>query len=250
MASESRAPRFFVDPDAAAIVARAPLELPAAVARHAAQVLRLRLGDDVVVFDGSGGEYAASILRIDKRGVTIEVGTHRAIERELATPVRLVQAVLAADMMDLVIRKSVELGASTIVPVLARRSQALSDERTEKRVAHWRQIVVAACEQCGRNRVPRVESVQTLASWIAQTPIDGSTVALLPNAALPFGRLVAEAPASSVVIGPEGGLTEHEAAALTQAGARAAHLGVTTLRAETAAIAALALIATSVDEGR
>jgi len=230
------APRFYVAPDEASIAADMEMSLPASVTRHALQVLRLRTGDAVVLFDGRGGEYPAT-LAVSGRQAHARVGSHSAVERETAVPITLVQGLVAADVMDDIVRKAVELGAHAIVPVLAERSQRAPAERLDRRVVRWRQIAVSACEQCGRNRVPAIEAVIPLRTWIAgRRPLQDVAV-LDPRAPQPLAAVAARS--RGLLIGPEGGLTDDEVALATSAGAVAVHLGARTLRADTAAIAAL-----------
>jgi 16S rRNA (uracil1498-N3)-methyltransferase len=212
-------------------------------ARHVAQSLRMRVGEPLALFTGEGGEYAATIARIDRRDVVVSVRQHDAIERETARPVTLVQATIAADMMDFVVRKAVELGAAAIVPVDAARSQRIPAERAARRVAHWRAIAIAACEQCGRNRVPTVQEITAFDSWLASCGDDGASLAMLNGAAV---RSLADQARTRfpriVAVGPEGGFTPDELRAAAARGAAAAHLGARALRAETAAMAALAVL--------
>ena len=150
-----------------------------AAARHVAQALRMRVGDRLALFTGEGGEFTAVITRIDRAGVVVRVERHDPVEREALCPVVLVQAVIASDMMDLVVRKTVELGAAAIVPIQCARSQGLPPQRAERRVLHWRQIAVAACEQCGRNRVPDVADVVPFAQWLAGIGADSHRIVML-----------------------------------------------------------------------
>ncbi|HXN16163.1 MAG TPA: 16S rRNA (uracil(1498)-N(3))-methyltransferase, partial [Usitatibacter sp.] len=123
-------------------------------AQHVSRALRLKAGDSITVFDGRGGEYEATIQRIDKERVDVKVGAWRDLERESSLPVGLVQGLPEADKMDWIIQKAAELGVGWIQPVICERSVVrLSGERAERREAHWRRVAVAACEQCGRNRV-------------------------------------------------------------------------------------------------
>ena len=154
-------PRFYVDPTDLVLHA-GELVLPEAPARHAVNVLRLRVGDDVTLFDGTGGEWPARIARIDKRAVAVSVERRDPVEREAPIALTLVQSLIAADMMDLIVLKATELGVAIIVPVRAQRSQSLGAEREGKRLAHWRQIAIAACEQCGRNTLPSIAPVANL----------------------------------------------------------------------------------------
>ncbi|MGE5088065.1 MAG: 16S rRNA (uracil(1498)-N(3))-methyltransferase [Candidatus Levyibacteriota bacterium] len=217
--------------------------LPAAAARHVAQALRMRRGDALALFAGTGGEYAATIAHIDRQGVVARVGPFSDIEREPAQAVTLVQAMIAADMMDFVVRKAVELGAAAIVPVQAARSQGLAQERAQRRVVHWRQIAIAACEQCGRNRLPGILPVAAFADWLAGAEDRRAPMVVLDGQALRSLRSVAgESPPRTLIVGPEGGFTHDEVGAALARGAIGAHLGPRVLRAETAALAALAIV--------
>jgi 16S rRNA (uracil1498-N3)-methyltransferase len=237
------APRFFCDVPLTPLDVGRDIHLPPSAARHAAQALRLRVGDRIALFTGRGGEFDAVVSRIDRRGVAARVERFDPIEREADNAVILVQSVVAADMMDLVVRKAVELGAGAIVPVLAARSQRMPSERTAKRVAHWQQIAIAACEQCGRNRIPTVAEIQPLQDWLdAWTGTDGTAVMLSAEADASLAATLRDTPLRAVLIGPEGGFTADELDRAARRGVRRAHLGPRTLRAETAALAALAAI--------
>jgi 16S rRNA (uracil1498-N3)-methyltransferase len=239
-------PRIFVGDAVPMPCAGEGFPLPAAAARHVAQVLRMRRGDALALFAGTAGEYTATITRIDRHGVVVQVERFVEVEREAARPLTLVQAMIAADMMDLIVRKAVELGVSAIVPVQAARSQGLAPERASRRVLHWRQIAIAACEQCGRNRVPSVAPVVAWPDWLSGVGDAQAPIAILDHEAA--GSLVSVAAASAprtVVVGPEGGFTRDEMAAALGRGAIPVHLGPRVLRAETAALAAVAIVGAS-----
>jgi 16S rRNA (uracil1498-N3)-methyltransferase len=234
-------PRVFVGPEAPPAPG-VDYPLGEAAARHVAQALRMRVGDQLALFTGTGGEFTGTIVRIDRAGVVVRVERHDAVEREAPAPIVLVQAVIASDMMDLVVRKAVELGAAAVVPVESARSQRLPQGRIARRVQHWRQIAVAACEQCGRNRVPEVADVLSFAQWLEG--IDGSPrIAMLQGESRnSLAHVAREARLSAVAVGPEGGFTPEECAFASERGLLLAHLGARTLRAETAALAALATV--------
>jgi len=241
------APRFYVPPDAVALGADRDVALPAHVARHAVQVLRLRDGAPIVLFDGTGGEYPAT-LAIEGRAAIARTQAHVAVEREAPAAITLVQALVASDVMDAIVRKAVELGVARIVPVLAERSQRGPAERLERRGARWAQIAVAACEQCGRNGVPAIDDARPLRAWVdALSDLRGAAL-LDPRA--PRSLAAAAADTRMVIIGPEGGFTADEAALCTGAGAHAAHLGARTLRADTAALAALSTLQATIGDAR
>jgi 16S rRNA (uracil1498-N3)-methyltransferase len=214
-----------------------------AAARHVAQALRMRVGDRLALFTGDGGEFTAAIVRIDRAGVVVRVERHDAVEREAPISVVLVQAVIASDVMDFVVRKAVELGAAAIVPIQCARSQGLPQPRAARRVQHWRQIAIAACEQCGRNRVPDVADVLPFAQWLAGVDPAAQRIALL-QAGTPssLAQVARGGRLHAVAVGPEGGFAPEEATAAAERGLSLAHLGARVLRAETAAIAALATV--------
>ena len=233
-------PRFYVPQQ---IASNTPLLLPDNAAHHAAHALRLRVGDAVVLFNGQGGEYAAAITAIGKREVTVAVGAHDPVERESPLDITLVQAVSSGDRMDLTIQKAVELGVRRIVPVESERCVVrLKGERAEKRMAHWRQVVISACEQCGRNRVPELHGLASLEVWLAAERSDAQRWVLLPGAETPLRELPRPGGPIEVLVGPEGGFTAAEAAAAQRAGYRPLRLGPRVLRTETAAPALLAAL--------
>ena len=218
------------------------VELPAEAAHHALKVLRVDDGDTAVLFDGAGGQWQARLHPAGKR-LYADLETFEEGAAEPPVAVTLAQCIPAADKMDFVVQKAVELGVAAIRPVAARRSVIrLSGERMERRVVHWNAIAVAACEQSGRNRVPPVAPIvdlpQHLGGEIAQNR--------LRLICLPAGgaRLRELSPAAEVelLIGPEGGFEEGEIKAALAAGYRAVTLGPRVLRTETAGPAALAAI--------
>lgn len=222
----------------------AHVDLPEPVARHAVRVLRLPPGARIVLFDGRGGEYPASIERIERERVVAAVGAWDGVERESPLAVTLVQALQAGDKMDFTIQKAVELGVAEIVPVESRRSVIrLAGERAAKRVAHWQGVAAAACEQCGRNRVPMVAPVEALDSWLARPAGGALRLMLAPGAEVALADL-APAGAVQLLIGAEGGLDPQEIVAARQVGFQAVSLGPRILRTETAGLAALAALQT------
>jgi 16S rRNA (uracil1498-N3)-methyltransferase len=218
--------------------------LPEDAAHHAVHVLRLRAGDDVTLFNGRGGEYAGRIAAIERLRVQVDVLQHRPLERESPFAVTLVQGVSAGEKMDFTVQKATELGVAVLQPVVCARSTGrLAGERAELKRAHWRRIAVAACEQCGRNRVPDVQAVRPLAGYGRMPAPEGLRLLLSPRSALRLGA-AAGRPAGPVTLaaGPEAGFSEAEEAALAEAGFTPVRLGPRVLRTETAAIAALAAL--------
>lgn len=231
----ARQPRLYVETQ---LQPRARVELPEGAAHHAARVLRLRDGDAVVLFDGRGGEYEAR-LSMPGRAVFAETAERRDPARESPLAVTLVQALSSSDKMDLTIQKAVELGVAAIQPVVSARSLVrLSAERGERKLAHWRRIAIAACEQSGRNLVPPVAEPLALESYRA--PAGASKVLLSPSG---DGRLSQLAKTPVVLAaGPEAGFSDEEERMLERAGFVPVRLGPRILRTETAALAALAAL--------
>lgn len=230
--------RFYC-PEPLASGARAAL--PEQAAHHAAKVLRLREGDVLTLFDGQGGEFAAVVEQLGKRDVIVRVGAHRPRECEAPLAVTLAQAISAGEKMDYTLQKATELGINAIQPLDSERSVVkLSGERAEKRVAHWQGVVVSACEQSGRNRVPAVAPIRRYADWLGEAGKDGLRLMLSPDATQSLRDLPAPDLPVTLLIGPEGGFSENETAAAKVCGFTPVRLGARILRTETAALAALA----------
>ncbi len=231
-------PRFYVD---APLRAGSVCTLPEDSAHHAVHVLRLREGDEVTLFNGRGGEYAARIASMQRLRISIDLLQHRAIEREAPLRVTLVQGVSAGERMDGTVRKAVELGVAAVQPVLAARSVARpKGERADSRRAHWQKVVIAACEQCGRNRIPEVHALVPIEDYRAEG--DAMRILLSPASGLQLSKLPLKGNDFILAAGPEAGFTAEEEAALAAAGFVPASLGARVLRTETAAVAALAAL--------
>jgi 16S rRNA (uracil1498-N3)-methyltransferase len=234
------------------LAAGAELELPAAAARHV-QVLRLQPGGVITLFNGDGGEYSATILRMGRSDVAVRVDSHQTRECEPSRRVHLAVGMPANDRMDWLVEKATELGVASVQPLHTAHSVLrLSGERATKKQAHWQAVATAACEQCGGNRVPYVQPVADLTAWL-KTPSLADTAApvlrcvlSLSEGAQPLAAVLASQPAHTPVLflsGPEGGLSPSEDAAARAAGFVPVTLGPRVLRAETAALAALVLAA-------
>ena len=231
-------PRFYC-PEI--LAQRGTAELPEQAAHHAARVLRLQAGDRVGVFNGRGGEGEARIADIGKRNVTLEIVGWHDVERESPLQVQLAQAISAGEKMDFTLQKAVELGIGNIQPLASERSVVrLSGERAEKRVAHWQGVVVAACEQSGRNRVPEVAPIRPLLDWLGRQDQADLRLILSPTAEAGLRDLPRPTGSVSLLVGPEGGLSPAEAEAAQRSGYTPVRLGARVLRTETAALAALA----------
>lgn len=219
------------------------LSLPAGAARHV-QVLRLQPGALITLFNGEGGEFDAMVSRMGRSDVEVEVGMHRAVERETARAVHLLVGITANERMDWLVEKATELGVASITPMVAERSiLKLKGERADKKLAHWQGVAVAAAEQCGRNRVPPVYSAVTLIEWLKKAPPGERWVLSLGEGAQAVAQLAHNKGPVTVLSGPEGGLSPNEEAAAVAAGFTPASLGPRVLRAETAPLAVLAVFA-------
>jgi 16S rRNA (uracil1498-N3)-methyltransferase len=217
-------------------------EIDGNAANHITRVLRLRNGDELTVFDGRGGEYAARIDSIRKNTVLIDVRDHRPLTRESPLYLTLAQGISRGERMDLVIQKATELGVSRIVPILTERTVVKLDAtQAARKLQHWQGVLIAACEQCGRNTLPALDEPTTLRDFVRNSPATETRVLLSPEGSLRI-RELAPAALVTVLIGPEGGLTEDEQNAAVKVGFERVRLGPRILRTETAAIAALATL--------
>ncbi len=221
---------------------RVQLDLHGTAANHVARVLRLRVGDPLILFDDAGGEYMATVVSLSRHMVRVGVGEYLTGNRESPLQVTLAQGISRGERMDVVVQKATELGVQRIVPLLAARTVVrLNEAQAANRVRHWRAIAVAACEQCGRNRLPEVTAPMTLQQFLVSQLPEGLRLMLRPDGGLKVRDLSAS-PAVTLLIGPEGGLSDAEQSAALAAQFRGLSLGPRILRTETAALAALAVI--------
>jgi len=219
------------------------IELDEEVARHLS-VLRMQAGDAIILFDGEGGEYHAVVDEIAKRRARVSLQRFEEVERESPLAITLVQALATSDKMDFIVQKGVELGAVAVQPLITERATLkLSGDRAEKRAAHWQAVARAACEQCGRNRVPVVGEPVALTQWLSR-PNDSVRVMLHPEAPESLASLPAAHPGKplAILIGPEGGFSDRETALARDNRVVIARLGPRVLRTETAGLAALAVL--------
>ena len=234
-------PRFFCP---TALQPGDEMRLPEGAARHV-QVLRLQPGSGITLFNGEGGEWQATVTRMGRSEVQVHLVAHTAVEREAPREVHLALGMPANERMDWLVEKAAELGAASLQPLLAERSVLrLSGERAEKKRGHWQGIAIAACEQCGRNRVPPVHAVQAVPAWLAsELPAQRLLLSLQPDS-LPLAQQASQLTAGPVLFlsGPEGGLSAAEEQAARAAGFLPVSLGSRTLRADTAPLAALAAL--------
>ncbi len=237
-----RTPRIHV---AAPLQAGQSLSLPAQAGIHLTRVLRLAPGAPLLLFNGDGHDYAATLSTL---GASVRVDVHArqaAAAPESSLRLTLAQGIARGDKMDLILQKATELGATRIVPLLTARTEVKLDAaRADKRMAHWQAVLVAACEQCGRACLPVLDAPQPLMQWLAKRPAATEQAPLLvldPQATLRVRELPV-LQAATLVIGPEGGLDGADHVMLRASGARGLRLGPRVLRTETAGLAALAAL--------
>lgn len=235
--------RFFVD---TALTADAEIALPPGATRHA-QVRRVQPGDELLLFDGNGCDWPARVLSVGRSELRVRLGAPQPVQGELPLAVTLALAMPANERMDALVEKSTELGVARVQPLISERSVLrLAGERAERKRAHWQAVAEAACEQCGRARVPVIEPVRALADWLRQLPAvpAGSRLllSLAPGAATLPQQHIGGATLCTLS-GPEGGLTPAEEAAARAAGFSPTDLGPRVLRADTAPLAVLAWLA-------
>jgi 16S rRNA (uracil1498-N3)-methyltransferase len=223
------------------------LELARDTASHLAKVLRARSGDEIVLFNGDGREFQGTIETVRGSRISAAIGAARSVDRESSFPVTLVQCVPRGDRMDFIVQKATELGVTRIVPVLSRRSVVRLDEsQAAAKQTHWQAVAVSACEQCGRNRLPRVEAPRPLLNYLGDSGAAASPAGFLklvlepdhPQQPLPAQR----ATGAEIAIGPEGGFAPEELEAFALSSFARAGLGPRILRTETAAIAAVVVL--------
>ncbi|MGH8251130.1 MAG: 16S rRNA (uracil(1498)-N(3))-methyltransferase [Steroidobacteraceae bacterium] len=233
--------RVFADTPMAA---GARIALDRRAAEHVQRVLRLKAGDAITLFNGDGQDYPSRIRALQGRSVEVEVEGSAAARAESPLALTLVQGIARGERMDLVVQKATELGAASIRPVVTRRSVVKLDADTgARKLGHWRGIAIAACEQCGRARLPGIAEPQTLAAWLQQAPEAGvNRLMLSPDAERSLADAATGSRRIELLVGPEGGLEPAEREAAIAAGYRACRLGPRVLRSETAALAALAVL--------
>jgi len=221
------------------------LPLPRPAAQHALRVLRLKPGDPVILFNGDGREYPARLVAADPGAASVHVENVQVPVRESPLRITLVQSLARGEKMDWIIQKATELGAARILPMTSERSEVrLDGARTEKRRNHWRAVAIAACEQCGRNVVPEISAPESLEACLASNPRTGAQVRwmLHPGGIARLRNTGSTATDVMLAVGPEGGFSGHDLAALRRAGFDALALGPRILRTETAGLAAMAAL--------
>ncbi|MES2500546.1 MAG: 16S rRNA (uracil(1498)-N(3))-methyltransferase [Pseudomonadota bacterium] len=218
------------------------IPLSASAATHATRALRLNVGDKLKLFNGDGFDYSCELISVKKSEVIAKVLTSHAIENESPLDITLLQGISSGDRMDYTIQKAVELGVRAIQPISTERSVVkLNQERAQKRLEHWQNIVISACEQSGRAFVPQVLPPVGLSKWLADNPQkDATRILLNPIGALKIVALTKPTAQIQLLIGAEGGLSQSEIEAATSQGFQSVILGPRILRTETAALTAIA----------
>ena len=230
-----RLSRFFIDTP----LSLGSHALPDAQAHYIGRVLRLSTGDALQLFDGSGMEYLGELIEVGKKQVRVELHEQLAGQPESSLRIHLGQGLSRGERMDWAIQKATELGAAEITPIISQRCEVrLKDERADKRLAHWRQIAISACEQSGRSRLPQIHPPQELGEWLTQ--VEAELKLVLHPLASPMTSH-AQPHSLAILIGPEGGLHETEVDQAKQHGFHSARLGPRVLRTETAPVVALAV---------
>jgi len=235
-------PRLFVDQP---LRAGDTLALPPGPARHV-QVLRLQPGAALTLFNGAGGEWHATVTQMGRSDVSVQLGAHADVDRELPLQVTLALGMPANERMDALVEKATELGVAVIQPLMCERSVLrLSGERAQKKVAHWQAVALSACEQSGRTRVPRVAEVCSLMPWLQSLAAGPGRWMLSLGDARTVAGVVVPLDELLCLSGPEGGLSPAEEAAARTAGFAPISLGPRVLRADTAPLALLAYLGLS-----
>ena len=233
-------PRIYLPAD---LTPGTDVALDAHAAGHAIRVLRLRVGDELVLFNGDGNDYTAELIGVRKENAICRIHSARARIAESPLDIELAQGISRGERMDYTLQKAVELGVQRIVPLATERSQVkLSGEREQKRLQHWQGVILHACEQSGRSRIPELLPVQRLDQWLGGSARRGHALFLDPEGDVSVTSLDGPVARVSLLVGPEGGLSPAERGFAVQAGFLRLRLGPRILRTETAALTALAAL--------
>ena len=234
-----RIPRFYCSED---IILDTPFLLDTEAGHHAASVLRLRADQAIVLFNGDGNEYSATIVDIERRKVTVVADACLTLSKESPLPLHLGQGIAKGDRMETVLQKSVELGVTTITPLITERCNVkLDDKRWQKKHEQWLKILHGACEQSGRNVIPTLNPATPLAPWLAQSS-QQTRVILAPGSEKPLSGLHYNHQGYRLLIGPEGGLSDSEVRQASELGFLPCSMGPRILRTETAALASISIL--------
>lgn len=237
-----RIPRIYTD---LSLRCDSSLVLDGSAARHLCSALRMKAGQPIILFNGQGGEYAAELTEVGKNRVSAKIVEYRDIDRESTLKVHLAIGISRGERMDLIVQKATELGAMEITPLFTERTEVkLNGQRLEKKMRHWQQIAISACEQCQRNQVPRINSPVTLDQWLSLSEHNGAEILKFVLHHRTEKRLSEHQAATEIclLVGPEGGLGEREVTAAIERGFQPLALGPRVLRTETAPLAAISIL--------
>ena len=233
-----RIPRYFIDQE---LEVNQNLSLPEALHRHAIQVLRGKTGDLLILFNGRGGEYLAQFSEVEKRRSSALITSFDPVDRESPLDIKLVLALIKSDKFDFALQKAVEMGVSSIQPVIAARSvMNLKANRLDKKMQHWQGVISSACEQSGRTKIPELFPTLSFNDYLNKAD-ERMNLAMLPEATEYLSELSKPTQALSLLVGPEGGFRDDEVSLMKQQQVQTVKFGPRILRAETAVIAGLAL---------
>lgn len=233
-----RIPRIYTPQ---ALLDNTSVTLEAGASQHLARALRLQVGDELTLFDGGDGEFPAVITQVERKQVVVETGIRRDNSVESPLAIHLGIALSRGERMDWVVQKATELGVNAVTPLFTARSEVkLGGERAEKKIRHWQQIAISACEQCGRNRLPVIKPLARLDRWLDHTVAQRKFV--LHHRGPAVQNAVQQPDSVALLIGPEGGLSPEEIRDAEKAGYCALRLGPRVLRTETAPLAAIAIL--------
>ena len=218
------------------------IQLKSQAGIHLTRVLRCKEGDELVLFNGDGHEYPATITRLHRNTVWVTVISKNTTSKESPLNITLVQAISKGERMDYTIQKAVELGVTTIIPLVTARSINLKPDRIQKKLQHWRGIISSACEQCGRNIIPEIMTPSLLSQWLVDNENNSINIMLAPGAKTNLSSINYSQEKINLLIGAEGGLSTEEISLCQRNGLTAVNMGPRVLRTETAAITALSVI--------
>ncbi len=234
-----RVPRIYTSQP---LRAHSVVELESGPSQHLARALRMQVGDALLLFNGEGGQFPATISSVDRKRVKVTTAEQEPLEVESPLRIRLGIGMSRGDRMDWVVQKATDLGVADISPLVTERTELrLKGERADKKLGHWQQVAISACEQCGRNRVPGIAAPQSLEDWLLHC--DAQLRLVLHHRAAPIPSPAAPGSAA-LLVGPEGGLSDAEIALAERAGFTSLQLGPRVLRTETATLAILAALQT------
>ncbi len=212
-------------------------------AHHISRVLRFRLGHPLILFDGRGGEYDAEISKVNKRSVEVNINQYHEVDNEPPLHITLAQGISRGQKMDFILQKAVELGVGRIIPVMAEHGNVrLDEERQQKKIKHWNGIIIGACEQCGRNKIPELVAPLSFDECLgidAGTDKGMTKIVLHPGTRRRLSKLAKPEGGIMLLVGPEGGFSDTEVEKACTEDYQSINIGPRILRTETAALAAI-----------